>query len=630
MSSKTVRFAIKGWCISLIAAVSAATLASGAAAMPREGSLSYAAPMQAPIEVSEPQTSAKTLTSADLELPSVDEIDTNSQVAVTATENTAATPESPANSSLESADIEVLEPINTDNLESDPMAQVTSVSQLSDVQPSDWAFPALQSIVERYGCIAGYGDRTYRGNRTLTRYEFAAGLNACLDRIEKLISQTPSNAVRQEDLAALQQMQKEYATELATLRGRVDGLESRRAQLETNQFSTTTRLNGSVIFSVLDTFSGRGDNEAVLQQQAFLSLSTSFTGGDLLSTGILASNADIPNFEPTNNGNPVGSTREGLTTWAFGGSTGNNFVIGNLEYIFPVIDKKDKLYVTLAAVHGFNTSRFLLPILSLSWEGYALGSGPVSAFAQRSPMYRLGGGSGVVANYDVGNWRLHAGYLATQGSNPSEGAGGLFNGDYVALLQTDYTSPDNRLAVALAYFNNYFSPGRFAFNSRFNFGTDSPGFVGTALANRFDNAGVFFDKDIPVVSNTYGVQAYYRIHPNLIIGGFASKISARLIERGDADIWTYALNLSFPDLGKKGNLGGIIVGVEPILTGLRVGGNFVGGFKRDTSLHVESFYKYQVTDNISITPGVIWITAPNQDADNQDIVVGLIRTTFSF
>ncbi|OUL17398.1 hypothetical protein BV378_38485, partial [Nostoc sp. RF31YmG] len=60
------------------------------------------------------------------------------------------------------------------------MSQVTSVSQFSDVQPTDWAFQALQSLVERYGCIAGYPNGTYRGNRALTRYEFAAGLNACL------------------------------------------------------------------------------------------------------------------------------------------------------------------------------------------------------------------------------------------------------------------------------------------------------------------------------------------------------------------------------------------------------------------------------------------------------------------
>lgn len=42
------------------------------------------------------------------------------------------------------------------------IAQVTSVSQLSDVQPTDWVFQALQSLVERYGCIAGYPDGTFR------------------------------------------------------------------------------------------------------------------------------------------------------------------------------------------------------------------------------------------------------------------------------------------------------------------------------------------------------------------------------------------------------------------------------------------------------------------------------------
>ena len=70
--------------------------------------------------------------------------------------------------------------------------QVTSVTQLSDVQPTDWAFQALQSLVERYACIAGYPDSTYRGDRAMTRYEFAAGLNACLDRITELIASSLS------------------------------------------------------------------------------------------------------------------------------------------------------------------------------------------------------------------------------------------------------------------------------------------------------------------------------------------------------------------------------------------------------------------------------------------------------
>jgi ubiquinone biosynthesis protein UbiJ len=124
------------------------------------------------------------------------------------------------------------------------MNQVTSVSQLSDVRSTDWAFQALQSLVERYGCIAGYPDGTYRGNRALTRYEFAAGLNACLDQVTKLIGSSTANIVTQEDLAVLQRLQEEFAAELASLRGRVDALEARTSELEANQFSTTTTLNG--------------------------------------------------------------------------------------------------------------------------------------------------------------------------------------------------------------------------------------------------------------------------------------------------------------------------------------------------------------------------------------------------
>ncbi len=130
------------------------------------------------------------------------------------------------------------------------MSQVTSVSQLSDVQPTDWAFQALQSLVERYGCIAGYPDRTYRGNRALTRYEFAAGMNACMDRVNELIAAATEDLATKEDLATLQRLQEEFAAELATVRGQVDALEVRTATLEAQQFSTTTKLKGEVLFGI--------------------------------------------------------------------------------------------------------------------------------------------------------------------------------------------------------------------------------------------------------------------------------------------------------------------------------------------------------------------------------------------
>ncbi len=130
------------------------------------------------------------------------------------------------------------------------MSQVTNVNQLSDVQPTDWAFQALQSLVERYGCIAGYPNGTFRGSRAMTRYEFAAGLNACLDRVNELIATASADLVKKEDLATLVRLQESFAGELTTLRGRVDTLEAHTAELSANQFSTTTKLGGQIIMAV--------------------------------------------------------------------------------------------------------------------------------------------------------------------------------------------------------------------------------------------------------------------------------------------------------------------------------------------------------------------------------------------
>ncbi len=156
------------------------------------------------------------------------------------------------------------------------MSQVTSVSQLSDVQPTDWAFQALQSLVERYGCIAGYPDRTYRGNRAISRYEFAAGLNACMDRVNELIAAATEDLATKEDLATLQRLQEEFAAELATLRGRVDALEVRTATLQEQQFSTTTKLVGEVAFALSDSFAEYRSNSSSFPRSNSLDVSHQF------------------------------------------------------------------------------------------------------------------------------------------------------------------------------------------------------------------------------------------------------------------------------------------------------------------------------------------------------------------
>lgn len=170
-----------------------------------------------------------------------------------------------------------------------PITQITSVSQLSDIKTTDWAFTALQSLVERYGCIAGYPDRTYRGKQAIARYEFAAGLNACLDKINEIISAGLADKVSQADLATLKKLQEEFAAELAILRGRVDTLETKTARLEAQQFSTTTKLN------ILSSFN----------------LSSSFSGGNILAEGLpIPASVPVSRFATRNpfTGSPIVGT----------------------------------------------------------------------------------------------------------------------------------------------------------------------------------------------------------------------------------------------------------------------------------------------------------------------------------
>ena len=517
--------------------------------------------------------------------------------------------------------------------------QVTSVSQLSDVRPTDWAFQALQSLVERYGCIAGYPDGTFRGNRAMTRYEFAAGLNACLDRVSELIRAGTTNLATRDDLAALQRLQEEFAAELATLRGRVDALEARTAELEANQFSTTTKLTGEAIFALSDDFGGdvsvfgrdntnlgSDNNEAVFQQRVRLNLNTSFTGRDLLLTRLQVGNGRSFN---------LGATREGTQTWNFVGRTDNVVALDTLLYKFPV---GPRLNVTLAA--NAVVWDDILPTVNPYFEDFDGGNGSLSTFGQRNPIYRLGGGSGIGFDYAFGGrgllggvfgpTSLSFGYLASNAASPAKGAG-LTNGDYAAMGQLTFT-PGRNFQVAFNYNHGYFSRGNFGFDNGLSNGQGSlGGFTGTGVANSLNGLSEGFDgfRGRKVVSDSYGAQASLRLSPRFILGGWAGLTNARIIGIGDAKIWNYAVTLALPDLGKEGNLLGFVVGREPYLDKLEAARS-LRSFRNDDSYHVEGFYKFQLSDNISVTPGVIWVTNPNQDDRNDDIIIGTLRTTFTF
>jgi hypothetical protein len=214
------------------------------------------------------------------------------------------------------------------------LAQITSVSELTDVSPSDWAFQALQSLVENYGCIQGYPDRTFRGNRSLTRYEFAAGLNACLDVMAVLISQS---GVNPDDLAAIRRLQEEFQAELATLRGRVDALEAETATLRAQQFSTTTKLRGQADGQLIAPFNTTAvpsvEDSFTFEGRARLNFDSSFTGDDLLRIRLQA-----------DSGSQALAGFSGLAN--SGGFGGYDVLVDDFFYRFPV---GNRVTTTLAA-----------------------------------------------------------------------------------------------------------------------------------------------------------------------------------------------------------------------------------------------------------------------------------------
>ncbi|MEB3224934.1 MAG: iron uptake porin [Synechococcus sp.] len=512
-----------------------------------------------------------------------------------------------ANQAIAQDNQAILEQVNQYSTDK-AIAQVNNVFQLSDVSPSDWAFDALRNLVEKYNCIVGYPDGTFRGSRPLSRYEFAAGLNACLQQIERMIA-TGNPEVTAEDLAALRRLVNEFEAELATLGARVEDLEGRVEFLENHQFSTTTKLVGEVSFNVSDAFGEDVDAQTVFQNKVRLTLVTSFTGKDRLFTRLTAGNSGnsfIDEYGIT----PL--TQEGR--FSYDGETGNDITIDRLHYVFPLGSK-----TTVTAMASLGGHHFYADTFNTGLEAGGGSNGALSRFGERNPIYRLGlggGSTGIGVKHDFSDvFQISAGYLAKNGSNPAE-ENGLFDGSYSAMAQL-VVKPSDKFKFGVNYIRGYDTAA----------GTFLYGGTGTGFANRLNNVPT----PDGIESNSFGFQTQWDVSDKVSLRGWVGYTDANVVGTDtEAEIWTWAGILAFPNLGKPGNMGAIIVGSEPYATAIKQDGRTIQGFTDDMPLHIEGLYKYQLTKNISITPGVIWLINPNQNENNSDIVIGTVRTTFTF
>ena len=544
----------------------------------------------------------------------------------------------------------------------DEIPQVTNVQQLRDVAPTDWAYEALRSLVDRYGCIVGFPDQTYRGSQPLTRYEFAAGLNSCLGQIERLIAS--SNNFSQADLATIERLSQEFEAELATISGRVDELESRTAVLEDNQFSTTTKFSANLFVNatgatadddvLAETVSldaplslrraGRDANnnpivstieddpEITLSYYTWLNFNSSFTGEDNLAIQLVAGNGDSPanNFISAGLYNTFGVPFTDQTGTASGA---NDVEVREIYYDFPIGEK-------LRVIVGprINWYRYFD---NNAYTFFLTGAGSYNSSGGTlvNPVDR---GSGAVVTYDFNDLlTFKLGYLGENteflpaeffntSSDPDKG---LFSATQTLTAELDLAIAD-RANIRLMYTRATVDNNQPLFDADGNLtGFGVGGATGEPIYGVADDGFGGTIGDAP--SDTFLVNFDWAILDKLGVFGRYSYGSTSIrpvnpdLENGEVNAQSFQVGVAFPDLGKEGALGTLSFVVPFDVTD---GEEFLASGAGDggTQREFEATYNFPVNDNLSILPAFYLVTNPNNFEDNPDIYVGNVRMQFGF
>ena len=501
--------------------------------------------------------------------------------------------------------------------------QVTSVNQFSDVKPTDWAFQALSNLVEKYGCVAGYPDGKFKGAQAMTRFEAAAILNACLDRVTEKTDE-------------LQKLLDEFDKELTVLTARVDGLESKVGKLQAQQFSTTTKLKGEatmVLGGIPGYTSNRGLGSDVRKQGSTtfnydirLNFDTSYTGQDLLRTRLRSGNFSAL---------PFGSSSQPFKLDK--AESYNNVVyIDRLYYQFPV-GKDKSIKLTVGALVR-NTEMAWLPtayksdvldaFTTIGTTGtYNKATGQGFGFQWKQKVEKGKGAFLVNTNYVVsGNNCLTAG---SPGSCPGSNVGasgadsnyGVFNAKSGLnwLSQIGYAAPNWGAAIGYRY-------GTTATNIRDGNGTSASALI----AGQYSNSIAFNAYWQPIKTGWFpSISAGYGY--NSVDGVNLTNANRTSLPRSSA---SWFAGFQWDNAFIKGNAAGVAFG-QP---------SFSNTPAQSDPWLVEWFYRFQVSDNISVTPTLFYGTGISNTRSSSSGggsgnsgsgttfqgLGGVIQTTFKF
>ncbi|UFP93259.1 iron uptake porin [Gloeobacter morelensis MG652769] len=542
----------------------------------------------------------------------------------------------------------------------DSVAQVNSVSELTDVDPNSWAFQALKSVVERFGCLEGYPNKTYLGNRPTSRYEFAAGLNACLEKVNELITASTADKATKEDLATLQRLQEEFRNELAALRGRVDALEAKTKDIESKLFNVNSKLDASVVMaatigggdtskffftpvpvgvgpsygdSQFSRFVATGDANApatALPSRALGEANASFTARTSLNIRATFTGTDELLVRMRGvAGQDLGAVFQGIASGlgtqfyalgpgnnAYDGSTVGGGVDGRAPVSFDKIRYTTNLFSDSFRIFvgpRIDIFEFIDTNSFANNEEVDFSSGffinnPLTTFIFAGP----GGGF----DFQIGDFlAIRAIYIAPtggaagtrSGSSVPFGGSGLFGGSYTAVGELEI-NPIKTASIKLQY-AHFLEQGAV---------------LGTLL-NGSGTSGV---------TDVYAANVEWAIFPSLAIFGRYGYGNSRIngvasTTFTEIESSTWQAGFALPGLFGPGNTFAAAYG-QPIRVN---SGQFATGLSFVPSAsegNVEVFYRFQVSDRLSLTPDVQFYINPVNSNSNAGITVGTIRATFTF
>ncbi|MBD2693371.1 iron uptake porin [Anabaena catenula] len=476
--------------------------------------------------------------------------------------------------------------------------QINSVSQLSNISADSWKFKTLQSLAQKFNCVNGLSKNNDLTNKQLTRYQFAVKLNTCIASISQLIINNDSAAIDQETFITIQRLQREFSPELNIFETRVSLLETNVNKLESQQFSPHVELEGEVIFAVTGvagkqkagTTNKPINDNLVLSNRVRLTLESSFTGKDKLQVRLQGSNT--PELEDV--------TGTKMANLGFDGDDENEVELDEIEYRFG-LGKQTRM--TLYGLGGGLGD--LVPSINPLFSGS--GDGSISTFGRENPIRRQGGGVGVGISHNLNNAvNFSLGYIASNAADSNKGIFASPNG-VISQLTLEATKT-TALSFTYVYSHNNLNTG-----------------TGSELTS-----DPFNDQANSITANSFGAEAAWQINPTISLGGRVGFINAEtedLPTDANATISTWAVLLTLKDIGKEGSFAGFVFGQPPKVTHNSFGKAFED---KDTSLHLEAFYHFSITDNLAITPGLFVIISPEHDNSNDTIYVGTVRTTFTF